>query len=211
MEKTTATTETTTATSARTASLQGQEKVASTDRKKMKVMVALDDSDSSFYALTWALDHLFTTSIGVAAAPAKEFPEEVDMLFLVHVQQPFHHYAYPVGPGGTAIYATSSVVESVRKAQEEISTALLSRALEMCKAKAKAKLVKAETLILDGDPKDMICQASEQMNVDLLVLGSRGLGKIKRAFLGSVSDYCAHHASCPILIVKPSKEAARVG
>ncbi|XP_060668740.1 uncharacterized protein LOC107405392 isoform X2 [Ziziphus jujuba] len=188
MEKTTATTETTTATSARTASLQGQEKVASTDRKKMKVMVALDDSDSSFYALTWALDHLFTTSIGVAAAPAKEFPEEVDMLFLVHVQQPFHHYAYPVGPGGTGlscarlirpIYATSSVVESVRKAQEEISTALLSRALEMCKAKAKAKLVKAETLILDGDPKDMICQASEQMNVDLLVLGSRGLGKIK--------------------------------
>lgn len=66
-------------------------------------MVALDDSDSSFYALTWALDHLFTTSIGVAAAPAKEFPEEVDMLFLVHVQQPFHHYAYPVGPGGTGL------------------------------------------------------------------------------------------------------------
>ena len=27
-----------------------------------------------------------------------------------------------------------------------------------------------------------------------------------RAFLGSVSDYCAHHANCPILIVKPPKE-----
>lgn len=40
--------------------------------------------------------------------------------------------------------------------------------------------IKAETLILDGDPKDMICQASEQMHVDLLVVGSRGLGKIKR-------------------------------
>lgn len=39
---------------------------------------------------------------------------------------------------------------------------------------------KAETLILDGDPKDMICQAAEQMHVDLLVVGSRGLGKIKR-------------------------------
>ncbi|ESQ48848.1 hypothetical protein EUTSA_v100218381mg, partial [Eutrema salsugineum] len=26
------------------------------------------------------------------------------------------------------------------------------------------------------------------------------------AFLGSVSDYCAHHANCPILIVKPPKE-----
>lgn len=39
---------------------------------------------------------------------------------------------------------------------------------------------KAETLVLDGDSKDMICQAAEQMQVDLLVVGSRGLGKIKR-------------------------------
>ncbi|KAF3442799.1 hypothetical protein FNV43_RR16716 [Rhamnella rubrinervis] len=188
-----------------TVSVQQQEKVASTERKKMKVMVALDDSDLSFYALTWALDNLFAASVGLGAAATKAFPGEVDTVYLVHVQQPFHHYAYPVGPGSTAVYGTSAVVESVRKAQEEISAALLSRALNVC----KEKLIKAETLILDGDPKDVICQASEQMHVDLLVLGSRGLGKIKRAFLGSVSDYCAHHAKCPILIVKPSKESDR--
>nr|GMD44331.1 Adenine nucleotide alpha hydrolases-like superfamily protein [Ipomoea batatas] len=41
------------------------------------------------------------------------------------------------------------------------------------------------------------------MAVDLVVVGSRGLGQIKRAVLGSVSDYCAHHARCPVLIVKP--------
>ena len=40
--------------------------------------------------------------------------------------------------------------------------------------------VKAETLVLDGDPKDMICHAAEQMHADLLVVGSRGLGQIKR-------------------------------
>jgi nucleotide-binding universal stress UspA family protein len=40
--------------------------------------------------------------------------------------------------------------------------------------------IKAESLILEGEPKDKICQATEQMQVDLLVLGSRGLGKIKR-------------------------------
>ena len=40
--------------------------------------------------------------------------------------------------------------------------------------------VKAEILILDGDPKEMICQAAEQMHVDLLVVGSRGLSKLKR-------------------------------
>nr|GEY43139.1 hypothetical protein [Tanacetum cinerariifolium] len=41
--------------------------------------------------------------------------------------------------------------------------------------------IKAETLILEGDPKEMLCQAVEQMHVDLLVVGSRGLSAIKRA------------------------------
>lgn len=35
-------------------------------------------------------------------------------------------------------------------------------------------------MILEGDPKEMICQAVEQAHVDLLVVGSRGLGMIKR-------------------------------
>ena len=49
--------------------------------------------------------------------------------------------------------------------------------------------IKAETLILDGDPKDMICQAAEQMHADLLVVGSRGLGKIKRWLLDFHNSY----------------------
>lgn len=40
--------------------------------------------------------------------------------------------------------------------------------------------VKTETLILEGDTKEMICQAVEQVHVDFLVVGSRGLSKIKR-------------------------------
>ncbi|ERN03435.1 hypothetical protein AMTR_s00003p00264130 [Amborella trichopoda] len=40
-------------------------------------------------------------------------------------------------------------------------------------AEAKS-LVKAETMVLDGDPKEMICEAVEQTHADLLVVGSRG-------------------------------------
>jgi nucleotide-binding universal stress UspA family protein len=97
------------------------------------------------------------------------------------------------------------MIESVKKAQQETSAALLSRALQMC----RAKQIRTETLVLEGEAKEMICEAVEKMHVDLLVVGSRGLGKIKRAFLGSVSDYCAHHANCPILIVKPPKEMTK--
>lgn len=40
--------------------------------------------------------------------------------------------------------------------------------------------IKAETLILQGDAKDKICEAAEELHVDLVVIGSRGLGTIKR-------------------------------
>ncbi|KAJ0242499.1 Usp domain-containing protein [Hirschfeldia incana] len=164
-----------------------------------RMMVAIDESDSSFYALQWVIDHFSNLLMTTEAAEA-----EGGLLTLVHVQSPFHQFAaFPAGPGGaTAVYASSSMIESVKKAQQEASAALLSRALQMC----RAKQIRTETLVLEGDAKDMICQAVEQMHVDLLVVGSRGLGKIKRAFIGSVSDYCAHHANCPILIVKPPKE-----
>ncbi|KAK1562856.1 hypothetical protein Q3G72_018121 [Acer saccharum] len=150
---------------------------------RMKVMVAIDDSEESFVALKWVLDNLY----GIAGVVP-----EASMLTMVHVQEPFQQYFFPAGPG-------PAMVESVRKAKEEMAAALLARALQMC----KDKMVKAETLIVEGDPKDKICKLAEQMHIDLLVVGSRGLGKIKRAFLGSVSDYCAHHAVCPIVIVKP--------
>lgn len=65
--------------------------------------------------------------------------------------------------------------------------------------------VNATAAIVESDPKEAICQAVEEMQADLLVLISRGLGKIKRALLGSVSDYLAHHACCPVLVLKPPK------
>ncbi|CAL1370905.1 unnamed protein product [Linum trigynum] len=174
----------------------------------MKVMVAIDESDGSFYALQWVLDHL----LGVGGIVPSNEPsvEATGMITLLHVQQPFHHHVYPVGPGGggaaAAFYGTSSSFqEGVRLAQAEASAALLARAMRMC----SDKMVKAETLIMEGESKDTICQATEQTHVDLLVVGSRGLGKIKRAFLGSVSDYCAHHAKCAVLIVKPSGDSSQ--
>ncbi|KAJ0263852.1 Usp domain-containing protein [Hirschfeldia incana] len=162
-----------------------------------RIMVAIDESDSSFYALQWVIDHFSTLLMTTEGAEA-----EGGLLTVIHVQPPFHHFApFPAGPGAT-VYPPSLMIESVKKTQQETSAALLSRALQMC----RAKQIRSETLVFEGEAKEMICQAVEQMHVDLLVVGSRGLGKIRRAFIGSVSDYCAHHANCPILIVKPPKE-----
>jgi nucleotide-binding universal stress UspA family protein len=41
---------------------------------------------------------------------------------------------------------------------------------------------------------------------DLLVVGSRGHGGLAEALLGSVGQYCAHHATCPVVIVRGKHE-----
>ncbi|CAI7797356.1 unnamed protein product [Closterium sp. NIES-54] len=49
-----------------------------------------------------------------------------------------------------------------------------------------------------GDARAELCEAVERQAIELLVVGSRGLGAISRAMLGSVSDYLIHNASCPV-------------
>ncbi|WZZ66581.1 hypothetical protein YC2023_077951 [Brassica napus] len=156
------------------------------NKKKLKVMVAMDESKNSFYALEWAVEHLRDV---ISAEP--ETDQAGGLLTLVHVHPTYLQYIYPSGGTASAVYATDSVPESMKKAREESTIKLFTRSLEICR-----------------DPKEMICQAVEQTHVDLLVVGSRGLGMIKRVFLGSVSDYCAQHAKCPILIVRPPRETA---
>ena len=55
----------------------------------------------------------------------------------------------------------------------------------------------------EGSPAKDLIDASK--GADLLVVGSRGLGGFSGLFLGSVSQQCAVHAHCPIVIVRTSK------
>jgi nucleotide-binding universal stress UspA family protein len=54
-----------------------------------------------------------------------------------------------------------------------------------------------------------IVHLAEELGVGLIVMGSRGLGGVRRALMGSVSSSVVRHAHCPVLIVRPEKQ--RVG
>ncbi len=53
-----------------------------------------------------------------------------------------------------------------------------------------------------GPAEDTIVRFAEEHGTDLIVMGSRGLGGFDRMLLGSVSTYVAHHATCPVLIIR---------
>jgi nucleotide-binding universal stress UspA family protein len=53
--------------------------------------------------------------------------------------------------------------------------------------------------VAEGHPSDVLLRAAA--DADLLVVGSRGHGRLADALLGSVSQNCSHHASCPVLIM----------
>jgi len=59
-------------------------------------------------------------------------------------------------------------------------------------------------VVVEGWPAEVLLHAAE--GADLLVVGSRGRGGFASALLGSVSQNCAHHATCPLLIIRAAKD-----
>jgi nucleotide-binding universal stress UspA family protein len=55
---------------------------------------------------------------------------------------------------------------------------------------------------------DQIVRVAQDIGAGLIVMGSRGLGGIRRALMGSVSDSVVRHAHCPVLVVRPEQEQA---
>jgi hypothetical protein len=51
-----------------------------------------------------------------------------------------------------------------------------------------------------GKPGEVITRVAHQEKSSLIVIGSRGLSKLKRTIQGSVSDYVLHHAHCPVIV-----------
>jgi nucleotide-binding universal stress UspA family protein len=53
-----------------------------------------------------------------------------------------------------------------------------------------------------GRPDAEIVGLADELGAGLIVLGSRGLGSLRRALMGSVSDSVVRHAHCPVLVVR---------
>ncbi|KAG2664133.1 hypothetical protein I3843_16G064200 [Carya illinoinensis] len=160
---------------------------AETERK---VMVAIDESEYSHYALIWVLDNL------------KESITKSPLVIFMAQPPTKSNYTYAAALGSARMYcpvsANPEFVASVQENHKKLALAFLEKAKDICASRG----VNAKTLTEVGDPSTAICDAVQKFNINLLVLGERGLGKLKRTLLGSVSNYCVQNANCPVLVVR---------
>jgi nucleotide-binding universal stress UspA family protein len=83
-----------------------------------------------------------------------------------------------------------SVVTQARHAAEKAAKVLRPRWPEV------------KTLVTEGDPRVEIVRAAEDLRADMLALGARGVGRLKRLLVGSTSLAAARYAPCPVAIVR---------
>ncbi|PIN06637.1 hypothetical protein CDL12_20806 [Handroanthus impetiginosus] len=156
-----------------------------------RVVVAVDESEESMYALSWCLNNLFSENHN---------PDST--LILLYVKPPVPAYS---SLDVTGYLFAGDVIASMEKYSRDLANSVMRRAEGVCRNFNNR--VKVEKKVGSGDAKDVICMAVDKLGADILVMGSHDYGFFKRALLGSVSNYCAKHVKCPMVVVKRPKTA----
>jgi nucleotide-binding universal stress UspA family protein len=141
-----------------------------------RIVVGVDGSEGSQRALAWALDD------GRRRGGA--------VVEVVHAWEPPVLVGSPVG-------AVPSV--AVEGPYDDVAHHILNDAI----AAADTSGLTVEPVVVEGPAGAALCERSAEAT--LVVVASSGHGAVMDALIGSVSQYCAHHASCPLVIIPTQK------
>ena len=137
------------------------------------ILVPIDGSDNSYRALDAAL--LLSEKLG-------------SNISVIHVMEevPITHI------GSEKIL--NELLEAYKKENQDI--------LLKCSEIANQKGLTIKTFLLQGNPASVILDYNKKKKFDLVIVGSRGLGKFKELILGSVSSKIVHHSPCAVLLIR---------
>lgn len=137
------------------------------------ILVPVDGSDNSYRALDAAL--VLAEKLG-------------SIITVIHVMEQI-----PITHIGSE-KLLSELLEAYKKENQNI--------LSKCSEIATQKGLTLKTLLLQGNPASVILDYSKKEKFDLLIMGSRGLGKFKELILGSVSGKIVHHSPSAVMLIR---------
>ena len=139
---------------------------------------------------------------GFAAQTAIELANETaSELHVLHVSMPHSNPGYYEG------IDVWKYLQEERKELEKRAQSLLDAQVEKIEAAGGAV---AQAHLRIGRPAVEIVALAEEIGAGLIVVGSRGLGAMRRALMGSVSDSVVRHAHCPVLVVRKEEPEEEV-
>jgi nucleotide-binding universal stress UspA family protein len=148
-----------------------------------KILLATDGSEDAKLATTTAADLADSTS------------SELHIVFVVENPYVSGDASYWAGlPRGYPVTDAQLEQELEQQARKQLD-------VEMEEVRSTGGKV-PETHLRVGAAAAEIVALAEEIGAGLIVMGSRGLGGIRRALMGSVSDAVVRHAQCPVLVVR---------
>lgn len=153
------------------------------------ILIADDHSDASRRAVRWAAEHL---------------PLEERRVVLLNVAVP---PTAPLASGG--LVAPDVMV--VSPVDDPEATDEIRSEAEQALAETRDTVglpAHTELKVVWGDPATEIVIAGNELDADLIVIGSRGRGFFGRMLLGSVSGHVVHHAHRAVVVVPPEESDA---
>ena len=137
----------------------------------------------------------------LAAQTAADLSQKTNSeLHLVHV--------FGIAPVGPPVYPQATTLQSEEFEAESDERQRISErgAREVLEAEVHRIRSLGATLagehLIEGRVAPGIVGLAEELGAGLIVMGSRGLGGIRRALMGSVSEKVVRHAHCPVLVVR---------
>ena len=149
-----------------------------------KILVATDSSPAS------------NRAVEMAAQMAEQYDAELHIIHVIRdMQIPFEIKEIPE--------LEPHALESFHNAREEVMRKIAESVLRVAKEKAgKAGAKEVQTVIGTGYPAKSILSLASRRKIDMIVIGTRGLGKLKGQILGSVSRKITNNAETSCLIVR---------
>jgi len=136
-------------------------------------------------------------SMAVRSVAARCWPAKTEAVIVSAVQT--------LAPVTTSLeestFAQEPAYSVIREADERLRARLGNIIEEFADALRQAGLI-ATTRLVDGDPREAILTAAEITRADTIFVGARGLGRMDRLLLGSVSSYIVTHAHCSVEVVR---------